>query len=75
MSRFLIFGENHLRHLISNFMGYYHTKRSHRGLEYRTPSQVDTGVETEEVPLLSGNDLVLREALGGALKWYERKAA
>jgi len=64
-----------LRYLIGRFVEYYHTKRSHRGLEYRTPEQVETGEETEPIETLAYGDLVLRESLGGALKWYERKAA
>ncbi len=75
LDRFLVFGESHLRHLINTFVDYYHTKRTHRGLKYRTPGQVDTGVEPEEVPSLRRDDLVFQESLGGALKWYERKAA
>lgn len=75
LSRFLVFGEDHLRHLIRTFVDYYHAMRSHRGLEYKTPGQIDAGTETEEVSSLSCNDLVLHESLGGALKWYERKAA
>lgn len=54
---------------------YYHTKRSHRGLDYRTPKQVETGEEAEPVETLSIADLRLRESLGGTLKWYEPKAA
>ncbi len=75
LSRFLVFGKDHLRHLISEFVDYYHTKRSHRGLEYQTPGQVDGGEKADTVHSLNGDDLVVREALGGALKWYERKAA
>ncbi len=75
LGRFLVFGEDHLRYLISNFVDYYHAKRSHRGLGYKTPDQVDAGTETEEVLSLRGDALILRESLGGALKWYERKAA
>jgi len=75
LSRFLVFGEDHLRYLVSNFVEYYHTKRTHRGLKYRTPGQIDSGTEADDVPLLSGDNLVMRESLGGALKWYERKAA
>jgi len=75
LSRFLVFGEDHLRYLIGRFMEYYHTKRSHRGLEYLTPRQAETGKKTERVQSLAGADLVLRESLGGTLKWYERKAA
>ena len=75
MSRFLVFGEDHLRHLISTFVDYYHAKRSHRGLEHKRPGQISSSEKPEDVSSLDGDSLVLREALGGALKWYERKAA
>ena len=75
LDRFLVFGEDHLRYLIAQFVDYYHTKRSHRGLEYRTPKQVETGEKAAPVETLSIADLRLRESLGGTLKWYERKAA
>lgn len=75
LSRFLVFGEDHLRHLITTFVDYYHAKRSHRGLEYKTPGQIASGEKPVDSPSLNGESLVLREALGGALKWYERKAA
>jgi hypothetical protein len=39
------------------------------------PKQVETGNEAETVESLSSNEILLRECLGGALKWYERKAA
>jgi putative transposase len=75
LSRFLVFGEDHLRYLIDQFVSYYHTKRSHRGLEYRTPDQIGTNEEGEPVESLAISDLIRRESLGGALKWYEKKAA
>ncbi len=75
LDRFLAFGEDHLRYLITQFVDYYHTKRTYRGLDYHTPRQVDTSTKTEAIPLLSRSDLVRRESLGGALKWYERKVA
>ncbi len=74
LDRFLVFGEDHLRYLTVRFVDYYHTKRTHRGLDYHTPRQVDTSTKTATIPLLSRGDLVRRESLGGALKWYERKA-
>ncbi len=75
LSRFLVFGEDHLRLLITTFVEYYHAKRSHRGLEYKTPGQLDSGETPDEVLSLGPDSLVLRESLGGAFKWYERKAA
>jgi hypothetical protein len=64
-----------LRYLIGNFVVYYHTKRSHRGPEYRTPDQVDRKEDGDPIESLKRSALVRRESLGGAVKWYERKAA
>ena len=75
LSRFLVFGEDHLRYLVEQFVDYYHTKRTHRGLDYKTPRQADRSEEPETVKMLHRSELVCRESLGGALKWYERKAA
>ncbi len=75
MNRFLVFGVDHLRYLIREYVGYYHTKRTHLGLDYKTPEQAQTGEEAEAIISLNRADLVCRASLGGALKWYERKAA
>jgi len=64
-----------LRYLIDQFVAYYHTKRSHRGLEYKTPVQVGRKKKGEQIESLKRSDLVRRGSLGGALKWSERKAA
>jgi len=61
--------------VIDNFVAYYHKKRSHRGLEYKTPEQVDRKEDAETIESLKRSDLVRRESLGRAVKWYERKAA
>ena len=73
--RFLVFGVDHLRYLIGQYVEYYHTKRSHRDLDYKTPKQVETNEQAESIETLAYGDLVRHESLGGALKWYERKAA
>jgi len=39
--------------LIDNFVAYYHTKRSHRGLEYKTPEQVDRRKDSEPIESLN----------------------
>ncbi len=63
------------RYLVNGFIGNYRTKRSHRGLDHRTPKQVETDEEAEPIETLSIADLRLRVSLGGALNRYERKAA
>jgi putative transposase len=59
LDRFLVFGEDHLRYLITQFVDYYHTKRSHRDLVYRTSHQAETGDEAEPLETLSITDLRL----------------
>jgi len=75
LSRFLVFGEDHLRYLVEQFVDYYHTKRTYHGLGYKTPRQAELGEEPGTVKMLCRPELVRRESLGGALKWHERKAA
>lgn len=67
LSRFLVFSENYLRHLIVTRIDYYHAKRSHRELEYRASGQIASGETPEDVPSLNGDGQVLRKPLAGAL--------
>jgi len=69
---FLVFGEDHLRYLIEQYVAYYHAHRPHRSLNYLPPGSQE---EPEEVKTVAIGDVVRREALGGVLSWYERKVA
>ena len=60
LSRFLVFGEDHLRYLISQFLEYYHAKRTHQGLDYQTPRQVDKNEQVETIQSLYRADLIRR---------------
>jgi len=70
---FLIFGEKHLRHILSCWLSYYHTRRPHQGL----------GNLLIEVPLpppeplesFRYEEIVCHESLGGLLRHYARRAA
>jgi putative transposase len=75
LSHFITFSEGHLRHLLMTFLNYYHTKRTHRGLDYLTPKQVENGETSVTVELIERSELVRKTAFGGVLKWYERRAA
>ncbi len=72
LQHFLVFGEDHLRYLISEYVDYYHQSRPHRSLNYLPPDRQE---EPEEVDTISIGDVVRRESLGGVLSWYERRAA
>ena len=71
---FIVFGEGHLRHLLHEYLAYFHRFRPHQGignvlLDERGKSPPES---TDVVPLES---VVCHESLGGLLKHYERKAA
>jgi len=72
LSLFLVFGENHLRHLIREYVDYYHTRRPHRSLDYLPPCRQRTPELVESIGI---GDVVRRQSLGGVLSWYERRAA
>ena len=64
LNKMLIFGEAHLRHLVSEYMEHYHTERPHQGIGNNIIA-----------PLPQGNGkIVCHERLGGLLKSYRRAA-
>lgn len=68
LSRLIIFGERHLRHVIDEYMQHYHVERNHQGLENRLI------LSTTERASCS-DDFACRERLGGLLKYYHRRSA
>ena len=60
---------------MAKFVDYLKTENRILRARLRTPEQVESGSETETVQSLTRGHLILREPLGGVLKWYERKAA
>ena len=73
LDHFIVFGERHLRHILSTWLDYYHRFRPHQGLGNVILTMPEPPPNTEKV--LGPNDMVCREWLGGLLKHYERKAA
>lgn len=69
---FIVFGEDHLNHIVSSFVEYYNTLRPHQGLENVPLSGT---VPEEQTASIDSDKIVCREWLGGVLKHYERKAA
>jgi len=72
---FVVLGEKHLRHIISEiseYVAHYHAERPHLAL-----GNVPPGLDKppERVECLGPEDVVVRERLGGLLRHYERKAA
>jgi putative transposase len=70
LNHFIVFGENHLRHILKEWVSYYHRFRPHQGLG-------NVPINTPPAPLheFRSEDVVRHEALGGLLKHYERRAA
>ncbi len=73
LNHFIVFGEGHLRHLLKEWLVYYHQFRPHQGLGNR-PISGQTE-ENEDSIALHREDVICHEGLGGLLKHYERKAA
>lgn len=67
LDHFIVFGENHLRHLVNEYLAHYNSERPHQGVGNlplrELPQPPDEG------------DIICFERLGGRLKHYERKAA
>jgi len=73
LNHFVVFGNHHLRTILSDWLTYYHQHRPHQGL-----GNVPIGAEL--LPEISLDEfrlenVVCHESLGGLLKHYERKAA
>ena len=64
INKMLIFGERHLRYVVSEYISYYHTERPHQGIGNNIiePQPQGTG------------EIVCHERLGGLLKSYRRAA-
>ena len=73
LNHFIVFGEWHLRHLLKEWLVYYHQFRPHQGLgniPIFGPNE-----RNRNFIALRREDIVCHEGLGGLLKHYERKAA
>lgn len=72
LDHFVVFGEDHLNHIVSEFVRYYHEFRPHQALD-NLPL---TGTAPPEKSDPVGTDgVVCGEWLGGLLKHYVRQAA
>lgn len=67
LDHFIVFGEAHLRHIISEYVSYYNQERPHQGVDNvpLTKPPADTGP----------GEVVCAERLGGLLRHYHRAAA
>jgi putative transposase len=70
---FVVFGEAHLRHILSSWMVYYHRFRPHQGLGNMVLTPPDPRPNTEEV--IGPSDVGRHQWLGGRHEHYEQMAA
>ncbi len=69
LSRFILFGEKSLRHVLSEYLVHYHNERCHQGLGNVIPFPSGSPANDHE------GLVQCHERLGGTLKFYNRKAA
>jgi transposase InsO family protein len=69
LERMILFGEDHLRQAIAEYVEHYHAERNHQGLGNRLIAP-----ESEASGSADGR-LVCRQRLGGMLRYYHWKAA
>lgn len=63
LNKMILFGEEHLRRCIDQYLAHYHRERNHQGLGNQLIDP-DQAIETGEI--------VCSERLGGLLKFYSR---
>ena len=67
LSQFIFFGENHLRHVIDEYLGHYHSERPHQGID-------NCLIESRLVQGQITSTIECRERLGGLLRFYRTAA-
>lgn len=72
LDHFVVFGETHLRHILSEYLVYYHQFRPPQGLDNRPLGWMELSVAETDRPL---GEVVCHERLGGLLRHYQRSAA
>lgn len=72
LNHFIVFGERHLRHLIDEYITYYHTVRPHQGLGNRPIEHLQLADEESNCEHAR---VICKSQLGGLLKHYHRQAA
>ena len=73
LNHFIVLGEKHLNHLISQYVEHYLTERPHQGLDIGNELLVPMRPPDDKDP--STENIACHERLGGLLKSYSRRAA
>ena len=71
LNHLVLFGERHLRHVITEFMAHYHRERFHQGLGGQL-IEVNAGATNAKG---THGKFVCRSRLGGILNFYQQEAA
>jgi putative transposase len=74
LEHFVIFGKQHLNHLVKEFLEYYHTERPHQG-EGIDNQLLVSAKRTKHAVAPTLRNILYTERLGGLLKSYSAKAA
>jgi putative transposase len=72
LDHFVVFGDPHLRHILSEYLVYYHQFRPHQGLGNRLLGWTESAAVETDRPV---GEVVCQERLGGLLRHYQRRAA
>jgi putative transposase len=71
LAKFIVFGKKHLDYLVSEFVTYYNTRRSHMEREHLPPVRE----QPDEVETLPLDQIEVKSYVGGLVKSFERRAA
>jgi hypothetical protein len=71
LSKFILFGRKHLDHIVSEYVAYFNTQRSHSARSNLPP----LAKPPEEVSLLRMDQIEVNSYVGGLIKSFERRAA
>lgn len=72
---FIVFGERHMNHLVSEMVAYYHEARPHQAKDNDLLVSAEEAKTAEEREVVRLSDVRCKKRLGGLLKHYYRKAA
>ena len=70
LDHFVVFGERHLRHILTEYAEHFNCERPHQAVGNRPPAGRDPPARATAVA-----DIICRPRLGGLLRHYVRRAA
>jgi len=69
LDHFVVLGEDHLRHIVAEYVAYFNAERPHQAMDNRPLT------EPPETAAPADREILCQERLGGLLRHYYRKAA